>query len=118
MHPFQEKRVKARKILLGNVDVVAFRCVPDFIVDAFFGDCTYLKRLIVCSFSYLNGISKYQLLQLIRWKDFSQNDQHKIEKLLLDLERPEYQAKYYSFNVHHGLVMYLNGNIRKFGQRV
>lgn len=118
MHPFQANRVKARKILLDKVDVIAFRDVPDFVVDAFFGDCTYLKRLIVCSFSYLNGISQYQLLQLVRWKDFNQSDEKKVERLLLDLSRPEYQAKYYSYNVHHGMVMYLNGDKRRFGQRV
>lgn len=118
MHPFQENRVKARKILLENIDVIAFRNVPDFIVDSFFGDCTHKNRLLVCVFSYLNGISKYQLFQLIRWKDFNQKNRNKIEMLLLDLERPEYQAKYYSYNVHHGMVMFLNGEIRKYGQRI
>lgn len=71
MFRFRAKRVKARKILLDKCDVIVFRKVPDFIVDSFFGECNYYKRLIVCSFSFLNGISFFQLITLLQWKQLS-----------------------------------------------
>lgn len=113
MYRFQPNRVRARKILLDRKDIIAFRNVPDFIVDAFFGDCTYVKRLIVSTFSFLNGLSLYQLMTLPFWKDFTDVDKNKIEALYRDLQRPAYQQKYYSYNVHYGLVMFLNGAVRK-----
>jgi len=113
MSHFLANRTQARKILLEKCDVISFRNVPHFIADAFFGQCTYNKRLIACTFCYLNGLSPYQLFQLHRWSDFKKVDHNKIEALLRDFEQPAYQAKYYSYNVHHGLVMFLNGHIRK-----
>ena len=80
MFKFQEQRVKARKILLNKADVITFDNVPDHIVDAFFGTCSYKNRLII--------------------------------------EKPRYQTNYYSYNVHHQCVMFLNGDRRQFGQRV
>lgn len=114
MFRFQAKRVKARKILLDKCDVIAFRKVPDFIVDSFFGECNYYKRLIVCSFSILNGISFFQLT-LLQWKQLSNLQKKQMKALLADFHKPHYQAKYYSYNVHHGLVMFLNGKVRKYG---
>ncbi len=113
MFRFQNKRVKARKILLDKCDVVVFRNVPDFIVDSFFGECNYKKRLIVCTFAFLNGISLYQLLLLVRWKQLSNLHKNKIVILLEDFSKTKYQEKFYSYNIHHGLVMYLNGNVKK-----
>jgi len=74
------------------------------------------KRMIACTFCYLNGMSPYQLFQLNRWSDFKQVDRNKIEKLLRDFAQPAYQARYYSYNVHYGLVMFLNGDIRKYSK--
>lgn len=61
-------------------------------------------------FGYLNGA-------LIRWNDFSEVTKRKIISLYRNFENPPYQATYYSFNIHHGIVMYLNGDIRRFGIR-
>lgn len=117
MFRFQAKRVEARKILLDKRDVIAFRNVPHFIVDSFFGECSYYKRMIVCAFSYLNGISFFQLKLLIRWKRFLNKHEKQMEALLTDFQKPHYQEKYYSYNVHYGLVMFLNGKVRKHRRR-
>lgn len=118
MHPFQKQRVAARKRLLNRRDIIRFDEVPDFIVDAFFGSCTYKTRLITASFGYMNGISPDQLLSLNRWTDAKPHEFEKVKKLYLAFEGPRYQFEYYSYNVHRRLVMYFNGDIRKFGKRI
>lgn len=115
---FQSQRVKARKILLNKKDVINFDNVPDHIVDAFFGSCTYRSRLTVSSFGFLNGLTIYQVFQLCRWNDMKQVETSKVEALYKDLEKPQYQHGYYSYNVNRKLVMFLNGDIRKFGKRI
>lgn len=118
MFKFQKQRVQARKILLNRTDVITFDSVPDHIVDAFFGYCSYKNRLLVTAFAFLNGIHIEQLMQLIRWKDTSEVDRRKMATLYKDFEKPHYMCNYYSFSVHHKLVMYFNGDVRKFGQRI
>lgn len=110
MFKYQKQRVRA--------DVTSFDNVPDHIVDAFFGSCSYKNRLTVTTFGFLNGIHIEQLLQLIRWKDTTETDKRKIAALYKDFEKPRYMDNYYSYSVHHKLVMYFNGDVRKFGQRV
>lgn len=115
-------KIKARKILLDKCDVVNFGTVPGHIVDAFFGygTFTYWNRFIVCNFVFLNGISYYQLLGLVRWKHFNPTQRKEMKDLLRYLEHPQSQAKYYSYNIHygHGLVMFLNGDVKKYGERI
>lgn len=118
MFKFQKQRVNARKILLNRSDQINFDSVPDFIVDAFFGSCTYKNRLIVTTFGYLNGIYVDDLLKLTKWTDTTEAEKSKVKRLYLDYETPRYRENYYSFNVHNQLVMYLNGDIRKHGKRI
>lgn len=118
MFKFQKQRVKARKILLNRFDVIGFESVPDHIVDAFFGHCSYKNRLLVTAFGFLNGIHIEQLLQLIRWKDTEEVDRRKMAALYRDFGKPNYMNKYYSYSVHHKIVMYFNGDVRKYGKRI
>lgn len=118
MFNFQKQRVQARKIFLNRFDVINFDDVPDHIVDAFYGSCTYHNRFIVSTFGSLNGLHIDQVFELVRSKDISQTEINKIIFLYGDLEKPRYQSDYFSYNVHNKLVMYLNGDIRKFGERI
>lgn len=118
MFKFQKARVNARKILLNRSDVISFDNVPDHIVDAFFGSCSYKNRLIVATFGFLNGIHVEQLFNLARWKDTRESERRKLRALYQDFEKPRYMNNYYSYDVHHRLVMFLNGDVRKFGQRI
>lgn len=118
MHPFQTQRVAARKRLLNREDVTRFDEVPDFIVDAFFGSCTYKSRLVTAVFGYVNGLSVDQLLSLNHWNDVKEMEKEKIKKLYVSFEGPRYQQQYYSYNVHQKLVVFLNGDVRKFGVRL
>lgn len=118
MFRFEEQRIAARKRLLNRKDLMTFDTVPDFIVNAFFGDSSYKNQLIVCTFGFLNGIEFNGLMTLICWKKVDDSRKRKMESLYRDFEKPEYQRRYYSFSVHYKLVMFLNGNVRKFGQRI
>ncbi len=118
MFKYQQHRVAARKRFLNRFDVINFEDVPDHIVDAFYGSCCYKTRLIVLTFCYLNGLHIEQVFELVRWKDIRQSDKDKMIALQQDFEKPRYKDNYYSFNVHYKLVMYLNGDIRKFGTRI
>lgn len=118
MFPYQAARVEARKKLLNRADIATFNNVPDFIVDSFFGGCTYKKRLIVSTFCYLNGFSIEQLLTLVRWNDVKKEDRNKIRSLYGYFEIPRYKEKYYSYNIHFQMVMFLNGDLRRFRERV
>lgn len=118
MYPYQKQRVAARKRLLNRDDVIRFDEVPDFIVDAFFGSCTYKNRLITTVFGYVNGISAEQLISLNHWNDVKEVEKEKIKQLYISFNGPRYQQQYYSYNVHTKLVIFLNGDIRKFGKRL
>ncbi len=111
--------MEVRKYILNEKDIISFNNVPQFIIDSFFGKCNYKNRLLVSTFCYLNGIAIDQLFELVQWTDTSKQDKEKIRHhfyTYFKLER--YQQQYYSFNVHHGSVMYLNGDLRRFGSRV
>lgn len=118
MFKFQKQRVKARKIFLNRFDEINFDDVPDHIVDAFYGSCTYRNRLIVSTFAYLNGLHIDQVFALVRWKDMSPSEKNKIIALYGDFEKPRYKNDYFSYNLHHKLVIYLNADIRSFGKRL
>lgn len=110
--------MEARKRFLNRDDVINFETVPEHIVDAFFGSCSYKSRLIVTTFGFLNGIHIEQLLTLIKWNDTSETDRRKMIGLYKDFEKPRYMSDYFSYNVHHKLVMFFNGDVRKFGKRI
>lgn len=90
MFKFQKKRVVARKLLLNRFDIITFDSVPDHIVDAFFGSCSYKNRLTVTTFGFLNGIDAQQLLDLTRWNDTTESEKRKVIALYKDFEKPEY----------------------------
>lgn len=118
MSNFEAKRTEARKILLNRADLTNFTTVPAFIVDAFFGPCDYKKRMLCCTFGFLNGIDADNLLTLVRWSDTKKEDKAKVKALYLDFEKPNYQSKYYSYNIHYRRVCFLNGDLRKNGRRI
>lgn len=118
MNNMEVKRTEARKILLNRSDVTSFSTVPSFIIDAFFGPCDYKKRMLCCTFGFLNGVDADQLLTIVRWTDTKKEDVGKVKALYLDFEKPEYRSKYYSYNIHFRRVMFLNGDLRKNGTRV
>lgn len=115
MFKFQKQRTNARK---NRCDVISFDNVPDHIVDAFFGSCTYKNRLIVATFGFLNGVDVEQSIAMTHWKDTRNDERMKMIALYKDFEKPRYMENYYSYNVHRKLVMFLNGDIRKFGKRI
>lgn len=118
MFRFQKQRVESRRRFLNRFDAISFENVPEHIVDAFYGLCCYKSRLIVLTFGYLNGLHIEQLFQLMQWKDISQSDRNTMIALYNDFEKPRYRTNYYSYNVHHKLVMFLNGDVRKCGKRI
>lgn len=118
MFKYQKERVEARKRFLNRFDAINFDCVPEHIVDAFYGSCSYKNRLIVLTFSYLNGLHMEQVFQLVQWKDMKQSERMKMNALYGDFRKSHYKNNYYSYNVHYGLVMFLNGDVRKFGKRL
>ena len=118
MFRFEAQCLGARKRLLNRFDITNFDNVPGFIVNAFFGDSSYRNRLIVCTFGFLNGIAINQLISLIRWRDMNATRIKKLRNLYNDFEtKAEYRIRYYSFNVGRNLVMFLNGDIRKFAKK-
>lgn len=110
--------MEAQKKILNDKDIINFNDVPKFIIESFFGKCQYKTRLIVSTFCFLNGISMDQLLELVHWSDTSKQDESKIRHLYCYFELDRYKEKYYSYNVHRRMVMYLNGDLRRFGCRV
>lgn len=115
---FEKQRLEARKKLLNSKDLLNFENVPPFIIDSFFGKCTYQTRLIVSTFCFLNGLSCSQCLEISRWRDISKNDINKINSFYQYLEKEENKKRYYSFSVHYRKVIFLNGDLRLYGKRI
>ena len=110
--------METRKNTLNDKDIVNFNDVPAFIVHSFFGKCDYKNRLLVLTFCYLNDIAIDQIFDLIQWNECSKKDKDKIRHLYSYFELDRYREKYYSYNVQRRMVMYLNGDLRRFGCRV
>lgn len=116
---FEKQKFEARRRYLNHLDVVEFRNVPAFIINAFFDQGSYHKRLIVTTFGFLNGINYYNLSRMIKWTNKTQQDMRKVEDLLENyLVKPEYQKKYYSYSVIRDCVLFLDGALRLYGRRV
>lgn len=111
-------RVEARRRLLHNKDICNFESVPAFIIIFFFGEGTYKARLIVTTFGFVNGLSPVQLFSLIRWRLFQISHQRAILKLYEWLKNPTHGRRYYSYNVVKKAVIFCNGDVRKYGQRI
>jgi hypothetical protein len=60
-------KIMARKMRLNSYDVTVFTDVPNFIVNAFFEKSNYLKRMIISTFGFLNGIQIDDLLRLMQY---------------------------------------------------
>lgn len=105
-------RLAAYKILLNKKDAENFDQVPKFIVESFFGRSSYKKRLIVTSFGFLNGISPYQLSNLIYWTPRRRKDWDKCQALYSYYQSPQIAQRYWSFHRSSGLVRFLDGKIR------
>jgi hypothetical protein len=107
-----ENRLLAYKKLLNKCDVENFDQVPTFIVESFFGSPSYKKRLVVTSFGFLNGVSPYQLNQLIHWNPRRKKDWDKCTALYEYYKAPNISQHYWSFHRASGLVRFLNGDVR------
>jgi hypothetical protein len=115
----QKNRIKAMKRRLTSYDFCSFNNVPNFIVEAFFGKCTYSKRLIASTFGYLNGILLEQVIEMQQWTDITISDRNKMDDLMNNyFKQPRYRSKYYSFEIIRGLVCYLDGTVRYYGRRL
>lgn len=111
-------KIQAMKRRLTSFDYCTFSNVPDFIIEAFYGHCSYRKRLIVSTFGYLNGITFEQIVEMNQWHYFTDKQKRKVEELMkIWFEKPEYRMRYYSFEVVRGLVVYLDGKVRYHSRR-
>lgn len=116
MFRFYEQRLNARKIRLNTFDILDFSKVPNFIIDAFFGNINYKDRLFIATFCFLNGISSDRMEEILKRTHYHSIDPIKIAKLVYlhnDFRLGKYLDKYYSYNVIKGLVMYLNGTVKR-----
>lgn len=112
MNSFQKQRTRARIIRLNADDLFSFDHAPDYIINSFFDNCTYKKRLTVVTFCFVNGIQYDDLLKLIRWKDVTKFDYRKVQKLWSDSSREPYKSKWFAYNCHLKRVIYLNGALK------
>ena len=78
---FLNQRLEARRKFLSAKDLGYFTKVPAHIVDAFFGECSYLKRMQVVTYCFLNGICEKNSWKLICWKNISASDCRKVSDL-------------------------------------
>lgn len=101
---FETQRLTARRKLLNRAEVMTFDGVPGFIVNSFFDGYSCRNQLLVSTFGFLNGISVDSLFSIIRWKDLTAERKKRIRDLYERYLDPAYQARYYSFNVHHKSV--------------
>lgn len=115
---FEKERCEARRKLLNSRDVISFETVPLFIVNSFFGQCTYLKRLHISTFCFLNGVSPSQCQLICFFDDPTLINNHKIEALYNYLKLKQNMERYYSYSVHYKKILYLNGDLRLHGQRI
>lgn len=103
-------RLNARRNLLNKRDMAVFSQVPAYIVDSFYGKCTYKNRMQVVAFALINGISPYCLIRLVRWNDTSAQDIYKIKKLFDYMMLPKQRDRYYSFDTRYNRLTYMSGN--------
>lgn len=105
------------KKFLNKMDIIEFSKVPDHIVEAFFGTASFKSRMLVTVFAFVNGLSLNQLFELLKKKLLTKKDKAKIIYLFNALKNPLFSYKYYSYNVIKGLVIFCNGDIRRYGER-
>jgi hypothetical protein len=113
-----ENRLVARRRYLNRHDITEFSNVPGFIVNAFFGEGTYHSRLLVSTFGFINGLNEHQVITLLKWNPLKHRDMKNISHLLKWLTNNEKSRNYYSYNVSLKQVMYCNGDLRIFGERI
>jgi hypothetical protein len=108
----RKNKLEARRRLLNGADVGNFSSVPEFIVDSFFDEPSYKKRLIVSAFCFLNGIAPDCLESVIHWSPRRTKDHEKCVQLYAYFSTPDIAKKYWSYHVSSGLVRFLDGSIR------
>lgn len=114
----EHNKIQAMKRRLSSYDYCTFWNVPNFIIEAFYGNCSYRKRLIVSTFGYVNGTTFEQIVEMNQWRYFTNVQKKIIEDLIkVWFEKPEYRRRYYSYEVIRGLVVYLDGKVRYNGRR-
>lgn len=114
----KRKKLDAMKKFLNKMDITDFSKVPDHIVEAFFEKASYKSRMLVTVFVFVNGININQLFELLKKKLLTKEDKTKIIYLFNALKNPVFSYKYYSYNVIRNLIIFCNGDIRRYGKRI
>lgn len=114
----EDATTSSRRVQLNSKDVTSFNKVPKFIINNFFGKCTYKSRLIATTFCVLNGVSPEQCFMLCHFIDLKRTDIEKIKQLYNYLKLEENSRRYYSYCVHFEKVFFLNGDLYLNKQRV
>lgn len=85
---FEEQPLPARRKIMNRYEVIKFDRVPGFVVNAFFGESSHKKQLLISTFGYLNGIGVQELTRMIRWTDTTDGKKKKIEQFYYILDKP------------------------------
>lgn len=103
-----------------RLDFSLFTRVPDYVIDIFFGESSYINRMQVVCFALVNGIGVDHLLSVIRWRDINniavQRKVRGVYRWLSDVNNPR-RSEYYAFSVITNQVEFLNGDVRYYGRR-
>lgn len=94
--------------------------VPDYVYRAMFGEKNYRNRLVIAVFCFINGIHIQHMIRILldlphrfasQFNIKLPNSQQirQITDLWKDFEEGKYLDKYYGFDVHRNIVVYLNG---------
>lgn len=115
----EANKLEARRRNLQRFDLVDFSRVPAHIINAFYDRPSYLKRLLVAVFGFINGLSYDQLISILFWKPRRQSDDDKIKYLYdITFEKERYRKEYYSYSVIRNAVVFIDGTLRLYGRRV
>lgn len=108
----KNNRIEAYRRLLDHFDVFNFHEIPKFIVESFFGDPSYKKRLLTSAFGFLNGISPEQLIEMLFWRPIRTKDHIKILALYEYFKLPFVNQQYFSYHASTRTVRFLNGSVK------
>lgn len=110
---FAPQRRSAQRRLLNRLDILNWDDAPDYVIDAIFDThCSYRNRHIVTIFCYLNAIQKYQMNEIVRWRDYTASKRRKVDQLWVDCEREPYRSQWYGYCTLDRRVCYLNGKYK------
>jgi len=115
----EANKLEARRRNLQRFDLTDFSRVPAHIINSFYDRPSYLKRLFVSVFAYINGLSYDQLISILFWKPRRQSDDDKIKYLYdVTFKKERYMKEYFSYSTIRNAVVYIDGALRLYGRRV